>query len=72
MGYIESGKAEGGKVHIGGESDETNGFFIKPTLFTDCTPDMKIVREEIFGPVGVAIKFKSEDGRNSGCIRLNR
>jgi len=62
MSYVESGKAEGATVHIGGERHGSEGFFIKPTIFTDTRPDMKIVREEIFGPVGVVIKFKDEDG----------
>ncbi|KAJ6508124.1 aldehyde dehydrogenase domain-containing protein, partial [Mycena vulgaris] len=57
MGYIESGKAEGATVHISGERHSTEGYFIKPTIFTDCKPEMEIVREEIFGPVGIVIKF---------------
>ncbi|KAJ7087922.1 aldehyde dehydrogenase [Mycena belliarum] len=60
MGYIESGKSEGATVHLGGERHGTEGYFIKPTIFTDTTPEMKIVKEEIFGPVGVVIKFKDE------------
>jgi len=61
MGYIESGKNDGAKVHVGGERHGTEGFFIKPTIFTDCKPEMKIVKEEIFGPVAVVIKFKTEE-----------
>ncbi|TFK32453.1 aldehyde dehydrogenase [Crucibulum laeve] len=61
MGYIESGKADGAKVAIGGERYGEEGYFIKPTIFTDCTPNMKIVREEIFGPVCAVIKFKTEE-----------
>ena len=61
MGYIKSGKEAGAKVEIGGERLGTEGYFIKPTIFTNTSPDMKIVREEIFGPVGVVIKFKDED-----------
>ncbi|KAJ7691189.1 aldehyde dehydrogenase domain-containing protein [Mycena rosella] len=60
MGYIESGKAAGATVHTGGERHGTEGFFIQPTIFTDVTPEMKIVREEIFGPVAVLIKFTDE------------
>jgi len=60
MGYIESGKGEGATVHHGGERHGDEGFFIKPTIFTDVHPDMKIVKEEIFGPVAVIIKFKDE------------
>ena len=61
MGYIESGKNDGGKIHMGGERHGTEGFFIKPTVFVDCTPDMKITQEEIFGPVCTIIKFKTEE-----------
>jgi len=61
MSYIQSGKDAGAKVEIGGERQGTEGFFIKPTIFTNVTPSMKIVQEEIFGPVGVVIKFKDED-----------
>ena len=61
MGYIESGKQQGATVHYGGEQHGDVGYWIKPTIFTDTTPDMKIVQEEIFGPVGVLIKFTDED-----------
>lgn len=63
--YIEIGKKEGAKVAIGGErlveGDAKNGYFMKPTLLTDVTNDMRVAREEIFGPVGVVIKFKTEE-----------
>ncbi|KAK7052618.1 aldehyde dehydrogenase [Favolaschia claudopus] len=61
MGYIDSGVKEGATVHVGGKRHGTEGFFVEPTIFTDTKPDMKIVREEIFGPVGVVIKFKDEE-----------
>jgi len=61
MSYIESGKEEGAKVHTGGGRFGTEGYFIEPTIFTEAKPDMKIVREEIFGPVGVLIKFEDEE-----------
>jgi len=60
MGYIESGKADGATVHAGGKRHGTEGYFIEPTIFTNATPDMRIVKEEIFGPVGVVIKFTDE------------
>ncbi|KAG5969630.1 hypothetical protein E4U55_002038, partial [Claviceps digitariae] len=60
MGYIDSGKADGATVHLGGKRHGQEGYFIEPTIFTDVKPDMKIVREEIFGPVGVLIKFEDE------------
>ena len=43
-----------------GERHGDKGYFIKPTIFTDVRPDMKIVKEEIFGPVAAIIKFKDE------------
>ncbi|KAI0638767.1 aldehyde dehydrogenase [Trametes polyzona] len=61
MGYIESGKADGAKVHYGGERVGQEGYYIKPTIFTETKPQMKIVQEEIFGPVCVLIKFRDED-----------
>ncbi|KAJ6608514.1 aldehyde dehydrogenase [Mycena sp. CBHHK59/15] len=61
MGYIDSGKQSGATVHVGGARHGSEGYFIEPTIFTDCTPDMKIVQEEIFGPVAVVLKFKTEE-----------
>lgn len=62
---IENGKAEGAKVAYGGkritEGEFAKGCFMQPTLMTDVTNDMKIAQEEIFGPVAVAIKFKTEE-----------
>ena len=60
MGYIDSGKKAGATVHYGGERHGDEGFFIKPTIFTDVHPYMKIIKEEIFGPVAAIIKFKDE------------
>lgn len=62
MGYIKSGKEEGATVHIGGERHGNEGYFIQPTIFTECKPNMKIVQEEIFGPVAAIIKFATEEG----------
>ena len=50
MNYIQSGVNEGANMLVGGESD-VPGYFIKPTVFENITPEMKISREEIFGPV---------------------
>jgi acyl-CoA reductase-like NAD-dependent aldehyde dehydrogenase len=61
-GYIASGKEQGGKIVTGGDRpDLERGFFVKPTLIADCTPEMKVVREEIFGPVVVVVPFDDED-----------
>ena len=61
MEYIDSGKEQGATVHLGGERFGNEGYYIKPTIFTDVKNDMKIVQEEIFGPVGVVIKFEDEE-----------
>jgi phenylacetaldehyde dehydrogenase len=51
MGYIDSGRAEGAEVVAGGQAVQGEGFFIQPTVLVNTRPDMKVVREEIFGPV---------------------
>ncbi|KAF8731438.1 hypothetical protein AX14_004945 [Amanita brunnescens Koide BX004] len=61
MGYLKSGKDEGATVHCGGERFGTEGFYIQPTIFTGTNPDMKIMREEIFGPVCAVVKFEDDD-----------
>jgi phenylacetaldehyde dehydrogenase len=57
-GYIASGREQGAKVLSGGQRAGDRGYFVKPTVFTNIHPDMKIVREEIFGPVVVAEPFE--------------
>jgi len=63
MGYIRSGTEEGAKLIIGGQPPDDlalrNGFFLKPTIFTDVKPTMKIAREEIFGPVLTVFRFST-------------
>jgi len=59
--YIESGKQEGAKVALGGNKRTGKGFFVDPTIFTDIRSDMKIVKEEIFGPVLSVGRFKTEE-----------
>lgn len=61
MGYIESGKSEGATVETGGGRHGDKGYFIQPTIFSGVTPEMKIMKEEIFGPVAALAKFKDED-----------
>lgn len=65
LGYIEQGKKDGAKLLIGGEalkpSSAPNGYFVAPTIFADCTDDMTIVKEEIFGPVMSVLTFETED-----------
>jgi len=61
--YVEIGKKEGARLVCGGEretgSNYANGFFYKPTIFADVTPEMTIAREEIFGPVLSVLKVAS-------------
>ncbi|MBY3268873.1 aldehyde dehydrogenase family protein [Rhizobium laguerreae] len=61
--YIEIGKSEGAKLAFGGEliSRDTPGFYLQPTLFTEATNQMRISREEIFGPVVSLIRVKDYD-----------
>ncbi|WP_035286960.1 aldehyde dehydrogenase family protein [Brevibacillus massiliensis] len=65
LSYIEVGKKEGATLLTGGrrmtENGLDKGFFIEPTIFTDTTPEMKIVQEEIFGPVLVIQTFRTEE-----------
>ncbi|WP_066359880.1 aldehyde dehydrogenase family protein [Herbidospora mongoliensis] len=60
-GFLESGRAEGARTVAGGERHGDRGYFVQPTVITDTTPDMSVVREEIFGPVVVASPFSSLD-----------
>jgi 1-pyrroline-5-carboxylate dehydrogenase len=60
-GYIEKGKAEGGRVLAGGGSDGEQGFFIEPTVIADVKPGATIEQEEIFGPVLAVIKAEDYD-----------
>ncbi|MGO7921169.1 aldehyde dehydrogenase family protein [Rhizobium ruizarguesonis] len=61
--YIDIGKSEGAKLAFGGEviSRDTPGFYLQPTLFTEATNQMRISREEIFGPVVSLIRAKDYD-----------
>lgn len=58
---IESGKKEGATLECGGDRAGTEGYFVQPTVFSNVTEDMRIGREEIFGPVQQLIKFKDID-----------
>ena len=61
MEYINHGKQEGATLVTGGERHGTEGYFIQPTVFADVHSDMKIAKEEIFGPVVTVQKFKDID-----------
>ncbi|KAF1349110.1 aldehyde dehydrogenase [Delphinella strobiligena] len=61
MGYIQEGKKEGATVETGGKRKGDTGYFIEPTIFSNVTDNMKIVQEEIFGPVCTVSKFKTKE-----------
>lgn len=64
LSYIEAGKSDGAKLIAGGEAFKNvggKGFFIAPTIFTDVKDDMRIYREEVFGPFVVISSFKTEE-----------
>jgi len=65
LGYIEKGTQEGAFLLTGGKALQPKGveggYFVAPTIFTDCTDDMTIVKEEIFGPVMSVLTFESEE-----------
>jgi len=60
-GYLESGAAEGARALVGGKKIGDAGYFVEPTVLVDTKPQMKVVREEIFGPVVVATPFKDPE-----------
>jgi len=60
-GFLESGVSDGATTVTGGGRFGDQGYFVEPTVITNTRPDMKIVREEIFGPVVVAEPFRSLD-----------
>ncbi|BAB07659.1 L-glutamate gamma-semialdehyde dehydrogenase [Halalkalibacterium halodurans] len=60
MSYIEVGKEEG-RLMVGGEGDDSKGFFIQPTIFADVDPHARIMQEEIFGPVVAFSKARDFD-----------
>lgn len=61
MEYVQSGKDEGARLEVGGARVGDKGYFIQPTIFSNVEEDMKIVKEEIFGPVCTITKFDKEE-----------
>ena len=57
--YIDYGKKDGAKLEFGGARHGSEGYFIQPTVFSNVTDNMRIARDEIFGPVQSIIKFKT-------------
>ena len=68
MSYVEAGKKEGAKLQFGGDTPDMDGAYVNPTLFTDVNNQMRIAREEIFGPVAAVIPF---DGIDEGIAIAN-
>ncbi len=63
-GYIRTGQEEGAKLLTGGEQPPEGlerGYFVRPTVFSDVTPEMTIAQEEIFGPVLVLMPYEDEE-----------
>jgi phenylacetaldehyde dehydrogenase len=60
-GYLDSGSREGARAVTGGQRVGQRGYFVAPTVLVDTKPQMKVVQEEIFGPVVAAIPFARED-----------
>jgi phenylacetaldehyde dehydrogenase len=61
LGYLDSGRDAGAEAVVGGGRHGSRGYFVEPTILANTTNDMKVVREEIFGPVVCAIPFDSAD-----------
>jgi len=63
LGYIETGRDEGAELRLGGNQtrEDSGGYFVEPTIFDAVSNDMRIAREEIFGPVLSAIPFSDEE-----------
>lgn len=61
LGYIDIGRQQGARVVAGGERGRDTGYFVKPTIFADADPKIRIAQEEIFGPVGTVIPFDIDE-----------
>ncbi|MDN3459878.1 aldehyde dehydrogenase family protein [Rhodococcus sp. APC 3903] len=61
LGYLESGRVDGARAVVGGRQKGEAGYFVEPTVLVDTTPEMKVVREEIFGPVVTVASFDDPD-----------
>ena len=60
-GFLKSGREQGANVVTGGKRFGDSGYFVEPTVLTNTRDDMKVIREEIFGPVVAAIPFKNAE-----------
>ena len=68
---IESGKKQGARLVTGGKRVDKKGYFIEPTVFADVEDNMRIAREEIFGPVQQVFKYKTLDEVIKRCNDTN-
>ncbi len=60
-GYVSAGQSAGARIRVGGHRVGQEGYFLEPTILTNTTSDMSVVREEIFGPVLCAMSFSDDD-----------
>src|SRR6185312_10264902 len=60
-GYLESGFSQGAKATAGGQKKGDKGYFVEPTVLVNTKDDMKVVQEEIFGPVVTAMPFSDPE-----------
>jgi acyl-CoA reductase-like NAD-dependent aldehyde dehydrogenase len=70
-GYLRDGLADGARALTGGKQHGDTGFFVEPTVFVDVRPEFSVVREEIFGPVVVALPFNADDGVTAAAHAAN-
>jgi aldehyde dehydrogenase (NAD+) len=61
VGYLDLSRAEGARTTAGGSRIDRRGYFVAPTVLTDVTDDMRVAREEIFGPVACVLPFDTVD-----------
>lgn len=61
LGHVDAAKEEGATLVTGGTRALDGGYFVKPTVFVDAAPAMRIVREEVFGPVVTVTPFDTVD-----------
>lgn len=74
LSYVRIAQDEGARLLLGGKPAEAGRWFVEPTIFADVTPQMRIAREEVFGPVLSILKFRDEDEAvamaNDSCYGL--
>lgn len=71
LAYVDYGKKDGAKLEVGGKRIGTEGYFVEPTVFSNVTDEMRIAKDEIFGPVQCIIKFKTIEEAIERANRTN-